>query len=209
MGGETAELPGFYAEGEYDLAGFVVGVVDKSKVITGERVQIGDQVIGLASTGVHSNGYSLVRAVLEKSGLSLTDSMPGGTEPLSQTLLRPTQIYCKPVKALIDRVRVKSLAHITGGGIVENLGRVIPDGLTAEVSKGSLPALPVFELIQELGNVEEREMFRTFNMGVGMILVAPEDEAAAIISELHESGEQVIQLGEVKTERKEGKVIIR
>ncbi len=210
IGGETAELPGFYSEGEYDLAGFAVGIVDEKNVIDGSAVSEGDALLGLASSGLHSNGYSLAReALLNYAGLSLNETVKPLNIPLGRELLKPTRIYSGIVNRLLANHEVNGIAHITGGGIVENLGRVIPDGLTAEVSKDSLPVLPVFELIKELGNVEEREMFRTFNMGVGIILVAPGDEAAAIISELHESGEQALQLGEVKTGGSEGKVIIR
>jgi len=187
-----------------------VGIVDEKDIIDGSTVRKGDALLGLASSGLHSNGYSLAReALLNCAGLSLNETVKPLNIPLGQELLKPTRIYSGIITRLLANHKVNGIAHITGGGIIENLGRVIPDGFTAEVSKGSLPGLPIFELIQELGNVEEREMFRTFNMGVGMILAAPEDEAAAIISELHESGEQALQLGEVKTDTGKGKVIIR
>lgn len=196
VGGETAELPGFYAEGEYDLAGFVVGVVDKSKVITGDKVKIGDPVIGLASTGVHSNGFSLVRAVLRKSRLALTACMPGSDELLSDILLRPTQIYCKSVRALIEKVEVKALAHITGGGLVDNMHRTLPEGMAFRLQAG-WPVPPVFRWLAEAGPVEEAEMLRTFNMGIGMTAVIAKEDVDTAIACLKENGISACRIGEV------------
>ncbi len=175
-GGETAEMPGFYPEGVYDLAGFCVGVCEREEVITGEDVSPGDVLIGIRSSGFHSNGFSLIRKVLKDRGIKLTDKVEelGGTA--GEILLTPTRIYTKDIKKLKKSVKVNALAHITGGGIPENLIRVLPKGVRAVVEKGSIPENPVFRWIQKLGNVEEREMFRTFNMGVGMIAVVPEKD---------------------------------
>jgi phosphoribosylformylglycinamidine cyclo-ligase len=196
VGGETAELPGFYAEGEYDLAGFVVGVVDRSKVITGERAKVGDQVIGLASTGVHSNGFSLVRAVLRKSGLSLSDKIPGYDEPASETLLRPTKIYCKPIRALMEKIEIKSLAHITGGGLVDNMHRTLPEHLAFRLKAG-WPVPAVFRWLAKTGPVDEPEMLRTFNMGIGMTAVVSQGDVDAAIACLKDNGVQAFPIGEV------------
>jgi phosphoribosylformylglycinamidine cyclo-ligase len=208
VGGETAELPGFYAQGEYDLAGFVVGVVDKSKVITGEKAKAGDAVIGLASSGVHSNGYSLVRAVLEKSGLGLSDTISGYDAPLSEVLLRPTQIYCKPVRALMEKVEVKALAHITGGGLVENIPRTLRADLSVRLQAG-WPMPPVFRWLAETGPVEEKEMLRTFNMGIGMTAVIAKEDVDAALSCLEENGILAYRIGEVvPTEADKPRVVI-
>ena len=170
-GGETAEMPGFYPEGVYDLAGFCVGVCEREEVITGKEVSPGDVLIGIRSSGFHSNGFSLIRKVLKDRGVKLTDKIEELGKTVGEVLLTPTRIYTKEVKKLKEKVKVKALAHITGGGIPENLIRVLPEGVKAVVEKGSIPENPVFEWIQKLGNIEEREMFRTFNMGVGMIAV--------------------------------------
>ncbi len=197
VGGETAELPGFYAKGEYDLAGFVVGVVDRSKVITGERAAVGDKVLGLASTGVHSNGFSLVRAVLEKSGLALTDKIPGCDEPLFETLLRPTKIYCRPIRALQEKVDVKALAHITGGGLVDNMHRTLPSHLAFRVKAG-WPVPEVFRWLAKTGPVDEPEMLRTFNMGIGMTAVVPPADVEEAIRCLGDNGVVAFLIGEVE-----------
>lgn len=209
IGGETAELPGFYAEGEYDLAGFAVGIVDKKDIIDGSAVIKGNILLAMPSTGLHSNGYSLARKVLlEMAHLSLDARVDPLSCPLGQELLKPTRIYSAVITRLLTHHKINGIAHITGGGIPGNLSRVIPDGLTAEIAKGSLPALPVFKLIQQLGDVDESEMFRTFNMGIGMILVVPKGESAAITSELRQAGEEVLELGEVKSGRARDKVVI-
>ncbi len=175
-GGETAEMPGFYPEGVYDLAGFCVGVCEREEVITGKEVSPGDVLIGIRSSGFHSNGFSLIRKVLKDRGVKLTDKIEELGKTVGEVLLTPTRIYTKEVKKLKEKVKVKALAHITGGGIPENLIRVLPEGVKAVVEKGSIPENPVFEWIQKLGNIEEREMFRTFNMGVGMIAVVSESD---------------------------------
>ncbi len=175
-GGETAEMPGFYPEGVYDLAGFCVGVCEREEVITGKEVSPGDILIGIRSSGFHSNGFSLIRKVLKDRRVKLTDRVDELGKTVGEVLLTPTRIYTKEVKKLKEKVKVKALAHITGGGIPENLIRVLPEDAKAVVEKGSIPANPVFGWIQKLGNIEEREMFRTFNMGVGMIAVVSEKD---------------------------------
>lgn len=196
VGGETAELPGFYARGEYDLAGFVVGVVDRDKVITGEKVREDDAVIGLASNGLHSNGYSLARAVVEKSGLGWDESLPGLDESLAETLLRPTQIYCKQVLALMEKVEIRALAHITGGGIVDNLPRTLPAGLGVSLTAG-WPVPPVFRWLAKNGPVDEKEMLRTFNMGIGMTTIVPSDQTGNAVETLRELGIAAQRIGTV------------
>jgi phosphoribosylformylglycinamidine cyclo-ligase len=181
LGGETAEMPGFYADGEYDLAGFAVGSVKKDSVIDGSRIQAGDVIIGYKSSGVHSNGFSLVRKVVEKSGNSFETSVDWSNESLGHTLLTPTRLYVKDVMSLIDLVDVKGLCHITGGGFVENIPRVIPKGLGTRINRGSWQIPPLFKWIQENGGIADSEMYLTFNMGIGMIAVlSPEDAEKAI-----------------------------
>lgn len=178
IGGETAELPGFYAEGEYDLAGFCVGVADKSQLIIGENIADGDVILGLESSGLHSNGYSLARQVLEPLGF---DHVPeGGSTPIGEMMLAPTKIYVQPVLSLLQKVKVKGIVHITGGGFYENIPRILPIQTKAVIEKNSWRTPSIFDLIQERAPIEEREMFTTFNMGIGMVLiVTPENETAA------------------------------
>lgn len=179
IGGETAELPGFYASGEYDLAGFCVGVVDKPRLIDGSNVQAGDVLLGLPSSGLHSNGYSLARQVLEPLGLRTHIDELG--EKLGAAMLRPTRIYVQAVLQVLESVGVKAMAHITGGGFLENIPRVLPQGCVARIERGSWPMLPLFSLIQESAQIEEREMFTTFNMGIGLVMaVAPGDAERAL-----------------------------
>ena len=199
IGGETAEMPGMYAEGEYDIAGFTVGVVDKSKIINGSTIQPGDVVLGLPSSGVHSNGFSLVRKLLlEDAKMSLQDELSelGGAK-LGDVLLEPTRLYVKPVLSLIDNVTVKGMAHITGGGFIENIPRVLPDGVNVEINYGSWPILPIFELLQSQGQVSNRDMFTTFNMGIGMVIVVGEQEAEAATTALTAAGETPYIIGRV------------
>jgi phosphoribosylformylglycinamidine cyclo-ligase len=178
IGGETAELPGFYEEGEYDLAGFCVGVVDKPKIITGENIQVGDVILGLPSSGLHSNGYSLARRVLEPLGFETFENHLGTT--VGAAMLTPTRLYVKPVLELLKHVEVKGIVHITGGGFYENIPRALPQNTRAVIERGTWPVLPIFSLIEGRAEIAEREMFTTFNMGIGMVLVvAPQDEAAA------------------------------
>ena len=199
IGGETAEMPGMYAEGEYDIAGFTVGVVDKSKIVNGSTIAAGDTVIGLASSGVHSNGFSLVRkTLLEQAGYDLHDKLPElGGEALGEVLLTPTKLYVKPVLALLEQVTVKGMAHITGGGFIENIPRVLPEGVNVEIEYGSWPILPIFSLLQEKGNVSNRDMFTTFNMGIGMVIVVAGDEAESALKALQAAGENPYVIGRV------------
>ncbi|MBP5245747.1 MAG: phosphoribosylformylglycinamidine cyclo-ligase [Clostridia bacterium] len=182
IGGETAEMPGFYPENEYDLAGFCVGLTDKKKIIDNKQMREGDVIIALPSSGVHSNGFSLVRKIFDVENADLNekyDELCGKT--LGETLLTPTKIYVKPVLSLIDKVKVKGISHITGGGFYENIPRSIPEGLCAEIEKDRIKVLPIFKLIAKRGNVSERDMFNTFNMGVGMsVVVSAEDENKAL-----------------------------
>ena len=198
IGGETAEMPGFYNEGEYDVAGFVVGVVDKSKIITGEGIDEGDLIIGLPSSGLHSNGFSLVRKlVLEKLGLSLDQFYPELGKTLGEELLTPTRIYRDPVYEIIEKFEVKGMSHITGGGFYENIPRMLPEGFRAKIDIGTINTPSIFKLIQSWGNIDEEEMYGTFNMGVGMVLAASPSEADRIIGFLEGKGEEFYVLGEV------------
>ncbi|MXZ12994.1 MAG: phosphoribosylformylglycinamidine cyclo-ligase [Candidatus Dadabacteria bacterium] len=199
MGGETAEMPGFYAEGEFDLAGFCVGVVEKDLYIDGGRVGPGDLVIGLASSGLHSNGYSLARKVFFDIGdYSLDSEPPGLSRTLGEELLIPTAIYSKAVLRLCEEFDVKALAHVTGGGIPGNLSRVIPDGLFAEIQGQSWPGPPVFGLIMKTGNISCEEMYSTFNCGIGMIAVLPKGQAGEAISLAGDLSETAYLIGEIK-----------
>ena len=198
IGGETAEMPGFYPADEYDLAGFVVGVVDKPKMLDNSRMKAGDAVLALPSSGVHSNGFSLVRKVFDVENADLRAPVPElGGAGLGETLLAPTKIYVKPVLALLDAVDVKGISHITGGGFFENIPRSIPQGLTARIDKNAVRVLPIFDLIARTGGIPERDMFNTFNMGVGMsVVVAPEDADRALAI-LREHGEDAYIMGEI------------
>lgn len=199
IGGETAEMPGFYAQGEFDLAGFCVGVVEKDLYIDGGRVGPGDAVIGLASSGLHSNGYSLARKVLfDIGGYSLDSELPGLSKTLGEELLTPTAIYSKAVLGLCGEFDVKALAHVTGGGIPGNLSRVIPDGLSAEIRGQSWPDPPVFDLIMKTGNVSCEEMYSTFNCGIGMMAVLPREQAEEAISLARDLSETAYLVGEIK-----------
>lgn len=199
LGGETAELPGFYAPGEYDLAGFSVGVVERSAIIDGKRVRAGDAVIGVASSGLHSNGYSLVRKVLLDHAKLALDATPEGLgEPLVDALLRPTRIYARAVRALLDAaLDVRALSHITGGGLPGNVPRVLPGDLGVELdaSKWARPA--IFDLVQRLGAVEEAEMRRAFNLGLGLVVVVPPDQASGALDALTQAGERASVIGRV------------
>ncbi|MEA4893388.1 MAG: phosphoribosylformylglycinamidine cyclo-ligase [Peptococcaceae bacterium] len=197
IGGETAEMPGFYGAEEYDLAGFTVGLADKSRLIDGSRTEEGDVLIALASSGVHSNGFSLVRKIVAESGLALTDTPAGLQEPLGRTLLTPTRIYVRPLLKLMAAVEVKGVSHITGGGFYENIPRSIPQGLQANIPIEAVRVLPVFRVLQELGNIPERDMFNTFNMGVGMTVTVAAADAAKTVDFLREAGETAYILGEI------------
>ena len=197
IGGETAEMPGFYPVGEYDLAGFCVGIVDKAKLIDNSRVRAGDAILALASSGVHSNGFSLVRKLIpmEKETLGEYDAELGKT--LGEALLTPTNIYVKPILSLIEAVEVHSIAHITGGGFIENIPRSIPKGLTAKIEKSAVRVLPVFRLLQRLGELDEAHMFNTFNMGVGMTVTLPQADVERAIAHLAANGVEAYGIGTV------------
>jgi len=195
VGGETAEMPGMYADGEYDLAGFCVGIVEKSKVLDGSKVKVGDKLIGIASSGPHSNGYSLIRKIISHSQADLAQSFNGNT--LGETLLTPTRIYVKSLLALIEKVQIHALAHITGGGITENLPRVLSNGINAQINLNAWAFPEIFQWLQTNGNVSQADMLTTFNCGIGMIVcVAPEDEQETLLA-LTKSGENAFSIGEL------------
>ena len=198
IGGETAEMPGFYPADEYDLAGFAVGMVDKAKIIDHSKMKAGDVILALPSSGVHSNGFSLVRKVFDVDHADLTAPLPElGGKGLGETLLTPTKIYVKPILALLQEVTVKGISHITGGGFFENIPRSIPDGLGAKIAMADVRVLPVFDLIEKTGNISRREMFNTFNMGVGMTVVVAREDAEQALSILRANGEDAYVLGEI------------
>ena len=199
VGGETAEHPGLMPDDDYDVAGFSVGIVDEEKIIDGKKLSQGDVLIGLASTGVHSNGFSLVRKVFDVEHADLTSPVEAlGGKSLGETLLTPTRIYVKAVKALLKGgVDIHAVSHITGGGFYENVPRMMTQGLTARIQLGSFPVLPIFALIQKTGNIPERDMYNTFNMGVGMILALPAAQAQQALDILSAAGETAYQIGEV------------
>jgi len=197
IGGETAEMPGFYPIGEYDLAGFCVGIVDKARLIDNSRVRAGDVILALASSGVHSNGFSLVRKLILMEKTKLDEYHADLGKTIGEELLTPTNIYVKPVLALIDAVEVHSIAHITGGGFYENIPRSIPKTLTAKIDKDKVRVLPIFRLLQSLGGLEEKHMFNTFNMGVGMTITLPAAEAQKALALLNASSVTAYPIGEV------------
>jgi phosphoribosylformylglycinamidine cyclo-ligase len=207
VGGETAEMPGMYADGEYDLAGFCVGIVEKSKILDGSKVKAGDKLIGIASSGPHSNGYSLIRKILAHSNSNLTDAFNNDT--LGETLLKPTKIYVKPLLALLNQIPVHALAHITGGGLTENLPRVIPEGLNAQINLAAWEFPAIFQWLQQKGNVALADMLITFNCGIGMIVcVAPEDEKATLETLTHQ-GEKAFSIGDLIVSEGKPEVIYR
>lgn len=211
LGGENAEMPGFYNPGEFDLAGFAVGVVDEGRVLTGQNTIVGDQLVGLASNGLHSNGYSLVRKVFfELAKMKPHDYVEGLRAPLADVLLTPTRIYARAIMGLLSGYKVKKvihgIAHISGGGFYENIPRVLPDGCAARIRKGSWPVHPIFPLVQKLGEVEEEEMYRVFNMGIGMVIIVAPYYTAAAMRRLRRLGETPYLIGEVV--RGDRKVII-
>jgi len=197
IGGETAEMPGMYPAGEYDLAGFAVGAVEKDKIITGKTIVTGDVVLGLASSGAHSNGYSLVRKIIERTGIDLDSDFHG--RPLRDVVLAPTRIYVKPLLKLMGELPVKGMAHITGGGLLENIPRVLQPHLSAVLDKSSWPMPPLFSWMQKEGNVAEKEMHRTFNCGIGMVVIVAAEHADAAMASLTASGEQVWRIGRIET----------
>ena len=197
VGGETAEMPGFYPEDEYDLAGFCVGVVDKKNIIDSKTIEVGDKVIGLASSGVHSNGFSLVRKVFDVNEENLKEYVEELGKTVGEALLEPTRIYVKPILKLIEEVKVKGISHITGGGFYENLPRMLRDGVSLKINKNSYGVPALFKLIQSRGNIPERDMYNTFNMGIGMAVIVPENEVEKAINLLKEAGEEAYLIGEV------------
>ncbi|MFA5322662.1 MAG: phosphoribosylformylglycinamidine cyclo-ligase [Smithella sp.] len=210
LGGETAEMPGFYPPGEYDLAGFCVGVVESEKLITGSTISVNDTIIGLASSGLHSNGFSLARKVLlEKGKLGVNDKVAGLEKTVGQELLEPTRIYVKTLLNIFKNFNIKGLVHITGGGFYDNIPRIIPQACRAVINKGSWEIPPVFNVIKEIGNVEEKEMFRVFNMGIGMMLIVAEKESRAVLEHLEILGEKAYQIGFIeKKEDKQEQVLL-
>ena len=198
VGGETAEMPGMYPAGEYDLAGFAVGCVDKEKIINGLSIAAGDVVLGLASSGAHSNGYSLIRKLIANSGIDFESDFHG--RKFKDVVMAPTKIYVKSLLKLIDALPVKGMAHITGGGITENIPRVLPVGLTAEISKTSWTLPPLFQWLQAQGNITHSEMYKTFNCGIGMAVIVAQEHAAQAIALLQANGETVYEIGKIRAQ---------
>ena len=208
IGGETAEMPGFYPVDEYDLAGYSTGVVDKEKIVDNKTMCAGDIIIGLPSSGVHSNGFSLVRKVFDVENKDIKTPIEElGGKSVGETLLTPTKIYVTPVLALLDEVKVKGISHITGGGFYENIPRSIPSGLCAKINKKDIKVLPIFDLIAKVGNIPERDMFNTFNMGVGMSITVAKEDAQKALEILKANGEDAYIIGEI-VEDKENKIVL-
>ena len=203
IGGETAEMPGFYPVDEYDLAGFCVGIVDKKKIINNKTIEIGDKVIGLKSSGVHSNGFSLVRKVFDVNKENLNEYVESLGCTVGEALLKPTKIYVKPILKLIEQVKVKGISHITGGGFYENMPRMLREGVALKIDKNSYEVPPIFKLIAERGNIPERDMYNTFNMGIGMAVIVPESEVEKSLEILKEAVEEAYLIGEVIAGNKE------
>lgn len=198
IGGETAEMPGMYPEGEYDLAGFAVGVVEKNQIITGKDIQAGDVILGLASNGAHSNGYSLIRKIIDRQLPDLDEVFDQG-KTLREVIMAPTRLYVKPILSVLERYTIKGMAHITGGGISENIPRVLPENSVAEIDRGSWSMPKLFQWLQQAGQIADHEMYRTFNCGIGMVLVVDAGKASAIEQMLSEAGETVYQLGVIRS----------
>jgi phosphoribosylformylglycinamidine cyclo-ligase len=208
LGGETAEMPGFYSEGEYDIAGFIVGVVERKKIIDGKTIAPGDVLLALPSAGLHTNGYSLARKLfLEVAGYTTQTQLPELQLTVGEALLQPHLSYLKPLAGLIDKGSIKGLAHITGGGLTDNIPRILPDGTAVEIQEGSWPILPVFESMRSIGNVSAAEMYRTFNMGVGMVIVSAPEQAAEIKTELESRSEKCYRIGRVVAGNREVRII--
>lgn len=203
VGGETAEMPGFYKQGEYDLAGFSVGVVEKEKMIDSQNIEVGDQVIGIASSGVHSNGFSLVRKIFDINEDNINQYQEELGMTLGEALLTPTKIYVKAILKLLETVQVKGISHITGGGFYENMPRMLREGVSLKIQKDSYPVLPIFKLIQKVGNIPERDMYNTFNMGIGMAVIVKKEEVQKAIGILEQQGEKAYVIGEVIEGQKE------
>lgn len=197
IGGETAEMPGFYPVDEYDVAGFSVGIVDRKKMIDGTQMKAGDAIVGIRSSGVHSNGFSLVRKIFNIDESSARRYVPEFGKTLGEELLTPTKIYVKAVESLLSACPVKAISHITGGGFYENIPRMMTDGLTARIEKAAVPVLPVFEVMAKTGNIPERDMFNTFNMGVGMCVAVDKNDVHKAVAAIEAAGEKAVVLGEI------------
>ena len=197
IGGETAEMPDLYAKNEYDLAGFAVGIVDKNKMIDGSKIKEGDAVIGIASSGIHSNGYALVRKIFRPTKETLEERVGSLGQTLGQALLEPTKIYVKPILELIKRIEIKGISNITGGGFYENIPRAVPKGLKTVITKDSWPVLPIFDLLKSTGRLTSKVMYNTFNMGIGMVLTVAKENAEKTVSILEELGEKAYIIGEI------------
>jgi phosphoribosylformylglycinamidine cyclo-ligase len=198
IGGETAEMPGLYEEDEYDLAGFTVGAVEKSEIITGDEIKAGQLLIGISSSGIHSNGYSLVRKIVDDQGLNLQETYAGFNEKLGVELLTPTKIYVKPVLKALHAAKIAGMAHITGGGFVENIPRMLPEGLGVEIDYGSWPIPYVFDFLEEQGKLDRKEMFEVFNMGIGFVLAVEPEDMNKVIEAIENEGEKAFVIGRVK-----------
>ena len=208
IGGETAEMPGFYPEDEYDLAGFAVGVADEKDIITGNDIKPGDKLVGIASSGVHSNGFSLVRKIFEVNESNLKEYYPELGATLGDTLLTPTKIYVKALRAVREAgIRIKGCSHITGGGFYENIPRMLPEGIEARVYKDSYPVLPIFGLMKKKGQLEEKMMYNTFNMGIGMVIALDEADADKAVEALRASGENAYVIGDTVSAAQKGVVV--
>ena len=206
IGGETAEMPGFYDEGEYDLAGFVVGIVDKDKMITGEDIQPGDALVGIASSGVHSNGFSLARKIFfEQEKMKPEEHSLRLGKTIGEVLITPTKLYVKPLLSLMKTVEIKGMSHITGGGFYENIPRMLPEGTGIEIKRDSFPVPEVFKMIGDLGKIDEEEMYKTFNMGIGMVLAVAKEDVEKTIKTLKDSGEEAYYIGKVIKETQKSK----
>ncbi len=202
LGGETAEMPDFYREGEYDLSGFAVGIIDRNKLITGKNIKVGDILLGLGSSGLHSNGFSLVRKILlDKESVFLKKKITSSNHSLGEEILQPTKIYVSAILSLLKKYRVKGIIHITGGGFYENIPRILPYGVSANISTDKWPVLPIFNLIQEKGKINDKEMFSTFNMGIGMVIIVEPEQQQSILRDLMNSGEKAYQIGEVISQK--------
>lgn len=198
IGGETAEMPGMYEESEYDLAGFAVGIAEKERLVTGQTIQASDVLIGLPSSGLHSNGYSLVRRIVfDQAKLDVDRIYEPLAVPLGEELLKPTRIYAKPLRSLLQTFTIKGMAHITGGGFIENIPRMLPSGLGARIERGSWPGLPIFDLLRQNGGLEEEEMFSVFNMGIGLVMAVSPEAADSVVDALAQQGEAAYIIGEV------------
>lgn len=203
VGGETAEMPGFYPIDEYDLAGFCVGIVDKEKIINSDSINVGDKVIGIASSGVHSNGFSLVRKIFDVNKENLNEYREELGKTLGEALLAPTKIYVKPVLKVLEQVNVKGISHVTGGGFYENLPRMLNDKVALNINKNSYEVPAIFKLLQSTGNIPERDMYNTFNMGIGMALIVPAEDVEKTLQILKDEGETAYEIGEVIEGNKE------